>query len=273
MKAETSGQTIELSNGKVWAVVSGEEVKGTVLMFHAAMADSSMWDSAVPALNGAGYRTVRFDMPGMGQSELPSGEYTVYETAKEMLDKLAIERVALVGVSAGSHCAMEFAIAYPERTEKLVLVNGSVFGSGLEYSQQMQQDDAKFAEIIETGNIAEAARVWTEMWLDGPGQDESRVNPEVRQAFIRYMEERLPSMMTYRYPNMMTDLIERLPELKIPVVSLSGALDYSDTFQLLPLLEQGIRDWRGVTLADSAHFPMLDDPDNLNREMIAFLNE
>ncbi|MCM3750334.1 alpha/beta hydrolase [Paenibacillus pasadenensis] len=272
MSSAIKGQAVQVSGSRVWTEVSGTADRGTVLLFHAAIADSRLWDNTVPALHEAGYRTVCFDMPGMGQSELPEGEYTVYETARELLKELGIGKVSLVGVSAGSHCALEFAAAYPELTEKLALVNGSIFGS-IEYSEQMQHDDAAFEQVIGSGDMSAAARVWTEMWLDGPGQPSTRVNPDVREAFQRYMMERLPSMQTYRYPRMMMDLVNRLPELDIPVLSVSGALDYADTFTLLPLLEQGLKDWRGVVLEHSAHFPMLDDPAGLNRALIKFFGE
>src|SRR5919108_627148 len=43
-----------------------------VVLAHAGVTDRRIWDAAVPALVAAGYRAIRYDMPGYGLSPRPS---------------------------------------------------------------------------------------------------------------------------------------------------------------------------------------------------------
>ena len=51
--------------------------QGTVVMFSNSLASAlSMWDLQVPPLVEAGYRVLRYDSRGHGQSEVPEGPPT-----------------------------------------------------------------------------------------------------------------------------------------------------------------------------------------------------
>jgi len=73
-----------------------------------------------------GFRTVVFDMPGFGQSERPELDRAYPRVAADallvLLDKLGIDRAHLLGNSMGGYVALEFAVAYPERVDRLVLM-------------------------------------------------------------------------------------------------------------------------------------------------------
>lgn len=72
------------------------------------------------------FRTILLDMPGFGRSELPKLDriYPVIaaEATLELIDALGIERVSLLGNSMGGYAAAEFALRYPDRVHKLVLM-------------------------------------------------------------------------------------------------------------------------------------------------------
>jgi 4,5:9,10-diseco-3-hydroxy-5,9,17-trioxoandrosta-1(10),2-diene-4-oate hydrolase len=72
------------------------------------------------------FRTVVFDMPGFGRSERPELDRAYPRVAADallvLLDKLGIERAHLLGNSMGGYVALEFALAYPSRVDRLVLM-------------------------------------------------------------------------------------------------------------------------------------------------------
>ena len=82
----------------------------------------------LPLLNGLeGVRALAPDLPGSGLSdsiELPRHRYpeTVVAWLDRLLDALELDRVAMVGHSAGGVWALRYALAHSARVERLVLI-------------------------------------------------------------------------------------------------------------------------------------------------------
>jgi len=72
------------------------------------------------------FRTIVVDQPGYGKSDKPpvQGNYFTFSASalKDLLDELGIEKVQLVGNSLGGGTAVRFALSYPERAGRLVLM-------------------------------------------------------------------------------------------------------------------------------------------------------
>ena len=84
------------------------------------------------ALLAARFEVLAFDWPGMGYSDEWPGGATPQLMAKRLLailDELRIEKPIVVGLDMGGQPAVVFAAAYPERIERLVVMNSLVFGN------------------------------------------------------------------------------------------------------------------------------------------------
>ena len=72
------------------------------------------------------FRTLVVDQPGYGKSDKPQvqGNYFTFAATalKDLLDELRIDQVHLVGNSLGGGTAVRFALTYPERAGRLVLM-------------------------------------------------------------------------------------------------------------------------------------------------------
>lgn len=70
------------------------------------------------------FRTVVMDMPGFGKSERPPLDRAYPRVAADhvarLMDGLGIEKAHLLGNSMGGYVAFEFALAYPDRVDRLV---------------------------------------------------------------------------------------------------------------------------------------------------------
>lgn len=71
-----------------------------VVFLHAGIADRRMWRHQAAALHGR-LRIVTVDLPGYGESAVPTGPYANHDAVAGLLDQLEIEAAALVGCSFG----------------------------------------------------------------------------------------------------------------------------------------------------------------------------
>ena len=86
-----------------------------------------MWAPQIALLEGR-FRVVRYDLRGHGKSDGPSAPYAPHDDLRSVLDTLGINRATLIGLSAGSTIAIDFAIAYPDRVARLVLASPGLSG-------------------------------------------------------------------------------------------------------------------------------------------------
>jgi pimeloyl-ACP methyl ester carboxylesterase len=81
------------------------------------------WEPFVAAL---GERTVvTFDAPGIGESPEPMMPLSIEKlatVAQSVLDEVGLDRVDMLGISHGGAVAQQFAVTYPARLNRLVLV-------------------------------------------------------------------------------------------------------------------------------------------------------
>ncbi len=101
----------------------------TVLL-HGLSSNLRWWDPVAARL-GLRSRVVRYDQRGHGRStDAPTGGYTLDRLAGDtidVLDHLGLDRVVLVGHSAGADLARVVAAAYPDRVAALALVEGGAY--------------------------------------------------------------------------------------------------------------------------------------------------
>ena len=101
-----------------------------VLFIHGLLGSHRNWAHLVDALD-TGHRVLAPDLIGHGASAKPRGDYSLgahAATLRDLLDRLGIDRVTLVGHSLGGGIAMQFCYLFPDRVERLVLVSSGGLG-------------------------------------------------------------------------------------------------------------------------------------------------
>ncbi len=106
-----------------------DEGSGPVLLLlHGTGASLHTWDGWIEPLQ-RDFRIVRLDLPGFGLTGPdPGGEYTVagyVAFLRAFADALALDRFHLAGNSLGGRIAWNYALAYPEQVDKLVLIDAA----------------------------------------------------------------------------------------------------------------------------------------------------
>jgi pimeloyl-ACP methyl ester carboxylesterase len=99
----------------------------SVLLLHGKNFSGAYWKPTADKLAAEGYRVVIPDQIGFGRSSKPVDyQYSFHAYGLHMralLDELKVERAAVVGHSMGGMVATRFALMFPDRVEKLALVN------------------------------------------------------------------------------------------------------------------------------------------------------
>jgi pimeloyl-ACP methyl ester carboxylesterase len=114
--------------------------KGPVLLLVHGMAGSSeTWRHVMPAL-ARRFTVLAPDLLGQGESDKPHGDYSLGAHAnllRDLLNALEYPRVTVVGQSLGGGVAMQFAYQFPERCERLVLVDSGGLGQEVTFYLRM----------------------------------------------------------------------------------------------------------------------------------------
>ena len=108
--------------------------KGPALLLIHGIGDSS--DTWKPVLEELGrhHTIVAPDLLGHGRSEKPRADYSIAAYAngmRDLLSVLEIDRATVIGHSLGGGVAAQFAYQFPERCERLVLIDSGGIGRSI----------------------------------------------------------------------------------------------------------------------------------------------
>jgi pimeloyl-ACP methyl ester carboxylesterase len=101
----------------------------TMLLLHGVPAQNYTWTGLMPLLAEAGYRSIAPDWIGCGNSSKPSKKDFGYHPQAfvtalgELIDKLELEKFTLVVQGFLATNGIEYAIAHPDRINKLIILN------------------------------------------------------------------------------------------------------------------------------------------------------
>ncbi|NDJ17814.1 alpha/beta fold hydrolase [Myxacorys almedinensis A] len=114
--------------------------QGSVVIFiHGISSAVETWALNIEAL-AQHHRVYALDLVGSGRSDKPLGVYSLValaEFAHAFADALTLDRFSLIGNSLGGGTALQFALSYPQRVEKLVLVNSLGLGQAVSWGLRL----------------------------------------------------------------------------------------------------------------------------------------
>jgi pimeloyl-ACP methyl ester carboxylesterase len=99
----------------------------TVVLLHGKNFGAYYWEPTIKLLTTRGYRVIAPDQIGFGKSSKPERyQYSFQQLAantRAVLDAAGVSTASIIGHSMGGMLATRYALMYPDRVEKLILVN------------------------------------------------------------------------------------------------------------------------------------------------------
>lgn len=249
-----------------------------VLLIHGLGGAAVNWFENIDSLSQK-YRVVVPDLPSFGKSEVPkvsSGEigYDYFTSfLKNFLEKLRIKKIIPVGGSMGGGIAVNFALKFPQRVEKLVIVSGSGLGQEISLYKMLRQPLVQRVLAQVLSNKAVMRQVARLVLYNPCSLDEASVvayinwlkNPEV-QKLITQLGSRAVDSTGQKWL-----FIDRLSEIYCPTLVIWGRND-----RVLPLKQglrahESIRGSKLVVFNQCGHVPFLEKPGEFNQALLEFL--
>lgn len=273
---QSQGQSLEMA----YMDVSPPSPNGRVaLLLHGKNMSGAYWEPTIRALTERGFRVVVPDQIGFGKSSKPDGfQFTFQELATDtrgLLDRLKIDRVMVVGHSMGGMLATRFALMYPERVERLALVNPI----GLEdwkLTVPYATVDQLYAEELKATPDS-LRRYMSENYFDGQWKPEYESLLEIHKGWLSGPDRERIARMAARTSDMCftQPVCYEFDQLTMPVLLLIGARDRTalgkaraapaerarlgDYPALARQTQARIRGSQLVLLPGSGHVPQMDD--------------
>ena len=193
--------------------------KSVVLLHHSAGGNLNRWRAWVPYL-ASHHKVLRFDMRGHAGSSEPQGKkFSLSNLSSDIsvvMNKLGIDKVHLVGASAGGIVSLKFAHDFPEMLHSLSLV-----ASTPKLSQMGSSVDAgAWRNILETQG--------TKAWL--MADSEKRFGRDADRRVIEWYAEEgaktSPQMVLALQKCLLKeDLFPIIPRITVPTLILGAADD------------------------------------------------
>jgi pimeloyl-ACP methyl ester carboxylesterase len=242
-----------------------------VVLIHGITSDSRTWRRVMPYL-ARRFTVIAPDLLGHGGSDKPKGDYSLGAHAsalRDLLVALGHDRATFVGHSLGGGIAMQLSYQFPERCERLVLVDSGGLGRGV--SMLLRAATLPGSELV-AGRIAGGLlgrlglRAGTDIEEIARGHA-TLADAGARAAFVQTLRSVVePGGQRVNAGNRLY-LAEPLPLLVIwgEHDSLIPVAHAHETHELLPAS-------RLELFPESGHFPQLDEPERFIDVLGAFID-
>ena len=257
---------IDIPGGRLAAQDEGEGPP--VVLVHSAVVNRRSWNGVAPRLVEAGYRVIRYDMRGFGESTTEDIEYQPHADVLAVMDHFGVGRAAVVGNSMGAAFMLDAVIATPDRFVAYVWVGGGIGGfdkepSATEDGLFQAESDAEDASDWDLAAELDT-RIWMDGWRNGQNEPATRVDPGVR-ASMKAMDRELlePGRAYGSFDRISPPAIERLETVAPPTLVVIGDLDTTGTRASAELLTERVPGARIERLPNVAHIVGMEEPDKL----------
>jgi 3-oxoadipate enol-lactonase len=241
----------------------------TIVLVNGLADDLETWVFQMEDLLGAGYRVLRFDNRGVGQSSAPPGPYTTKlfaDDAKALVDELGLRDFHLVGVSMGGMIAQEYAIAYGSDLRSLTLA--CTYAAPGPFCSRMFAMWADLAPKLGVPFVMRDVTLWA---FTVPFFEEREEELKEFEAAMADLPQPLDAYLAQLSSIRTHDCTDRLGEISAPTLVLAGEEDILIPVRLSRRLHDGIAGSQWKT-TKGGHACVWEHPSEFNGALLEFGN-
>jgi len=274
---------VELNKIKISYEIHGEGYP--LILLHGFAMYKEFWKWNVKELSKE-FRVITLDIRGCGETDHPAESYSMEELADDiraLLDYLNLDKTHLGGHSFGGMIAQYFALNYPNRLNKLILMstfaNLPMSKSGLEMYKRSQ------LSFYEAKVKDPSKAFWDKMKQRFSRNFFKEMNQNPSKLFhnmfstndLMELEETKGTSKPQDILNQINAIthhntIIRLNEIKNETLILAAAKDRLVSKIASELLDEKIPN-SNLVVFNSSHFFMLEEAPNFNLEVLNFLRQ
>jgi 3-oxoadipate enol-lactonase len=239
-----------------------EKGKGPAIIFlHAGFLDSHQWDQQLTSLSKTN-RVIVMDLPGHGQTIGIDTSIRIAEIINRLMIQLNVSKISLVGMSLGATCAVDFALAYPGKTSKLLLCSPGLNG----WQDVMKMDSLSKRLFIRSDTFFDTKEPepvtenYVHFWLDGPFRKSAPVDSSVRGYVYRTAFAKIQKGAGSGPVFDRKKAAKRVQLIRKPVTIIYGNLDIPFIMHVSKYLNKKIKGSQLRVIDGTAHFFSLEKP-------------
>lgn len=228
-----------LSNVVMHYAACGAPDADPIVLLHGWPQTWREWRHVMPRLVQAGLRVIAPDLRGLGDTSRPLDGYdsasVAADVAELVIERLGYERFHLVGHDWGGPTAFALAAAHPQAVRTLAIVDATVPGIGLDFSQGGKRWHHEFHN---TPDLAEALtdgreHIYLGWFYRTFGYKPDAISAEDLAEYLRTYTQPGAMRAGFSYYRALEQdaadnraMIEREGKLEMPVLAMGGAVSY-----------------------------------------------
>jgi len=235
-----------------------------VVMTHSILSSSLMWDKQATLLADKGFRVIRIDTAGHGNSSVPAKVFTMDELAADtvaVLEALDIPRAHYVGLSLGGMSGFGLGVLHADRLLSLLLCDARADAPAAVAATW----DDRIASAELNGSCAPLVEPTLERWF---GKPFLQSHPEVNERFRSIANATsVPGFVGSARAIQSLNYIDHVGAIEVPTTLVVGAND-GVLPETMRDLQTRISDSTLAVIPNAGHLPNVDQPVAFNEALM-----
>ena len=240
-----------------------------VVFSHGTLMDATMFAPQLDNLAGRRYRTIACNSRVLTGPPAPHTLGDLVEDCRALLDDLDIGKCVLAGMSVGGFMALEFALAYPERLNGLILIAATSQGYTAE---EREAYHLQFDKLDVDGMVPRDFAEWVAPYSFGASTLAD--NRELVDHWIERWTATVPARaVLYQGRSWIDkeDITARLATIDVPTLVVHGEEDVPIPVERAQTMADALPDATLARIARAGHSVNLEAHQAVNQAIARFL--